>query len=74
MAYSNDADLIANTIITALVGGEQAILVLHLSSHFDVEDFTERCHNVGLDVEITKLELDHDSLSKLASTSKSFDR
>mmetsp|Transcript_30183 Transcript_30183/g.43866 ORF Transcript_30183/g.43866 Transcript_30183/m.43866 type:complete len:490 (-) Transcript_30183:233-1702(-) len=61
MAYSNDADLVANTIMTALVEGGRAILVSPSIGRFGVEDFPECCRNVGLDVEVTRLESDHDS-------------
>eukprot|EP00957_Ditylum_brightwellii_P177057 13488037-Ditylum_brightwellii.AAC.1 len=51
MVYSNGEDLVANTIIVALVEGGQAVLVSPLSGCFGVDDVPECCLHVGLDEE-----------------------
>jgi hypothetical protein len=59
LCYSNDAELVANTIQAALVDGGQAILVsADANLRFGVEHFPEACENAGLEIVTTKLVAD----------------
>ena len=54
LCYSNDAELVANTIQAALVEGGHAIIMGPNSNHrFGIEEFPEACRKLGLTIEVT---------------------
>lgn len=54
LCYSNDAEMVSNTIQAALVEGGQAI-VINGCHRFGVAEFPEACRNAGLVVNTTNL-------------------
>jgi predicted nicotinamide N-methyase len=62
LCYSNDADLVCNTIQAALAEGGTAIVVSpDGNKRFGVEDFAQVCRRAGLQVEVTTLLADSSS-------------
>lgn len=62
LCYSNDADLVSNTIQAALVEGGQAIVVApNDGRRFGVDEFPEACRKAGLLVNTTDLVADSQS-------------
>jgi predicted nicotinamide N-methyase len=59
LAYSNDADLVANTIQAALTEGGRALIVSPDGNRrFGVERFPEACRDIGLQVDVTTVLVD----------------